>query len=63
MTKYIEEIYLTSIELMARMADPLVDVEGSNGLLFSTFVIDILEVNFFNFSISVGDKLVGEELA
>jgi hypothetical protein len=33
------------------------------GFVFSTLVIDKLDVNFFNFSISVGDKLVGDEFA
>lgn len=57
-----KDLFQTSVELKALVADTL-DVGGSNGLLFSTLVIDRLDVNFFNFSISVGDKLSGDELA
>jgi hypothetical protein len=61
MTNTQKHNYLISVELRARVADA-VDGGGINGFVFSTFDIDILDVNFFNFSISVGDKLNGDEL-
>ena len=37
------------------------DGGGIRGLVFSTCDTDILEVNFFNLSISVGDRLNGDD--
>lgn len=53
--------FQTSVELRIRFVAEIFDGGGKIGLLFSTRDTDIVDVNFFNFSISFGDKLNGED--